>query len=98
MRWALIALLAIASCGDDTTRGPPGPGGAGGHVGSGGAGGSGGGSGSGGAGGMNMADASPDSGQCLGIFESCTPGGIPCCSGLNCTPPGQCLMSFDAGP
>jgi hypothetical protein len=61
---------------------------AGGSDGSGGTSGSGGMSGSGGSGGMSI-DAPT---QCLGMFESCMTGGIPCCQGLNCSGnPGQCL-------
>jgi len=92
--------------------GMAGSGGSGGMAGSGGSGGSGGHAGSGGSGGMagsggtggtgGVVDAATDgNSQCLGIFESCMFGGIPCCSGLVCSGnvTGQCLPNgTDGGP
>jgi hypothetical protein len=116
MMRTLAFILVLASCGDDTagSGGHGGSGGAGGMAGSGGSGGhagiggTGGMAGSGGTGGMagtggsgGTVDAATDgNGQCLGIFESCTFGGIPCCSGLVCGGnfSGQCLPTgSDAG-
>src|SRR5262245_56961112 len=91
--------------GNGGSGGHAGSGGAGGMAGSGGTGGMAGNGGTGGSGGAidgPPIDASVDgNGQCLGIFETCMFGGIPCCSGLVCggNVTGQCLPTgTDAAP
>ena len=93
MKRTLISFLfLIASCG-----GGGGSGGAGGNGGGGAH--QGGAGGSSGTGGMSGTGGGMDGGQCLGIFETCMFGGIPCCAGLVCccgNVTGQCMPAPDA--